>query len=278
MPPRCECKITFNPDQLQDWPEGNSFMGSGAFGVVHKKLYCGMPVAVKTMLFPENASNSTKYTMEIKFMSEIDKLTNYRHPHIAAIIAHTRKLVVMELYDGSLSNVKNIHDLVLVGRDCLRALSYMQYHNEECRTHGDIKPDNILVNKDLNGNITNAALADFGMSGDCTFTSSAREFVGTPGFMPFTYDQRSSGLADIHALAVSLIDSYSDKDVRTFHPDGIEDNTVESLMSIEIPEDVRISLKSMLQAHDNEDLARKEPKFILFLLNKWESMEQKYRR
>lgn len=179
---------------LKPWPLSDGYIARGSFGTVSKGLYCGTPVAVKT-IFRNNESVLKK---------EIKMLQGLRHPNIVSMITHSDSQIVMNLYDGNASKIASLDELSIVGRDCMRAIVFMQIHST-CISHGDIKPQNILVDLDYKtGAILKAYLGDVGLARVCKVHEG---FSGTPGFMPFP-EPYVHGIFDVFALAVSLLDAF----------------------------------------------------------------------
>lgn len=182
--------------------QSDKVLGSGGFGEVRVGFYIGTPVAIKIL------HNTSDIRSKIEFDREVQNLKDLTHPNIVSIVAHDSRRIVMELYDSSLKQLKNSKEMCLVARDCMRAISFMHLHNKECMRHRDIKPDNILVNLDQNGNIYKASLGDVGLSTLCT----NRNIGGTRGFTPFVKNS-SDRMYDVVALGVSILDSIFEEHV-----------------------------------------------------------------
>ena len=189
--------------------KGETKLGEGSFGIVTKKLYGVLPVAVKTL---KRGSDQEAFE-ELK--REKEYLLTLRHPHIINIIAYDDKNIIMELAHGNASRHFEPQDIYLIGRDCMRALLYMHMH-DQCIMHGDIKPANIVLygTYDQNGKrrVGKALLADVGLARSCNHGSPG--FFGTRGFMPkLERGESPNGLHDIFALAVSLMSMFDLRDL-----------------------------------------------------------------
>lgn len=199
--------MKLNPDLIKfgrNETDITSTLGTGSFGVVYKMFYGGTPVAVKEL------KESRRGGYQNMFFSEIKTLKKLRHPHIINIISFDEIRIVMELADGDGNSVDNNEDIYLIGRDCMRALTFMQYHGK-CVMHSDIKPANILLFKDKSGRVTKAVLGDVGLADFCGKNGKNEcvgDFTGTIGYMPLTGNKNINGFDDIHALAVSLLDMF----------------------------------------------------------------------
>ena len=249
---------------LKPWPLGDGYIGRGGFGTVSKGLYCGTPVAVKTIL-----KNDT-----LALKKEIKMLQGLRHPNIVSMITHSDSQIVMNLYDGNASKIASLDELSIVGRDCMRAIVFMQIHSA-CISHGDIKPDNILLDLDhQTGAIKKAYLGDVGLARVCKVHEG---FSGTPGFMPFP-EPYVHGVFDVFALAVSLLDAFFVERVRAYFPNMYEGNTSE--FAQKLPTDLSTTIHEMLAVHQFTKVSNDPDmrvRWLLHMLAKWEHLAYKYK-
>ena len=154
------------PISLNDFYEKEIF-GKGKFGCVSKVIYkkTGMSFALKKT---DKINQS-----EIDFQREIHilyDLTKKNYNHVVKLYAHfediNSRYLVMEIVDGP--NLKKLRgnppykyvSQELVINILIQLLETLVYLHDECHViHRDIKPDNIILEK--NGNIK---LLDFGLS------------------------------------------------------------------------------------------------------------------
>ena len=254
---------------------GNSRIGSGVYGEVTKYTYHGTPVAVKKIKAREGMGMSERYNLQLALEREMGLLTRLRHPNIVNIIASTENSIVMELFDGSLGKIESLGDMAFVARECTRALAYMQGH-DECTFHGDIKPDNILVNRSQDGAIARVVLGDVGISREC---SVGNEFLGTPGFMPHPLNGEINSLTDLFGLGVSLLRSYFGENVHAAYPPDLADNTLDFVSRL--PPDFGEILAKMISAYKNKDLSTSRGVRVLFIksiISEWDIVLAGYRR
>ena len=247
---------------LKPWPLlRDEYIGRGSFGEVKRALYCGTPVAVK-IIFNKNV------------LEEVQNLKELRHPNIVSMIGFSQDKIVMQMYGGNSKKINTLEELAIVGRDCMRAIVYMQIHGR-CISHGDIKPDNILVDFDhKTGAIIKAYLGDVGLARVC---STGKSWSGTPGFMPYP-EPYVHGIFDIYALAVSLLDGFFSENVRAYFPNKYDDNTEE--FADKLPEDLAIIIREMLSVYQYTRVSNQpemRDRFIMHLLAKWEKLAYKYK-
>lgn len=201
-------------------------LGEGTFGKVYKAvdLRKKQQVAIKeidlTYLSQTHRSRYFDYT--IHYLKEIYK--EYKlirglsrtgcAPHIACpldfFVVHDRRnmvkaYIVMELYDGDLSQIKQSRDYPKVTfeqrwewvRQLIEGLQTLHSHGI---LHRDLKPNNVLY-KVVNGKI-NLYLTDFGTV--CKTSASQCDMYGTPGYMdPWIYvDKHTSKRSDWFSMGI----------------------------------------------------------------------------
>ncbi len=187
-------------------------LGEGAMGEVHRarQLSFDRDVALK-VLFPHIAKNQK---LVARLHREAEILGRLEHPNIVQAYgvdkAEGLHYVAMELIDGDslqkwLSRLGrfNVGDAVAITLACASALEYA--HREKV-IHRDIKPDNVLI--DRNGTVK---VADFGMVktldlDDISLTQTGHA-VGTPWYMPLEQAKMAKdvdGKCDIYALGCML--------------------------------------------------------------------------
>ncbi|KNH09434.1 protein kinase [Perkinsela sp. CCAP 1560/4] len=184
-------KFTATDNENHIWTVSKKLLGEGKSGEVYLGM-CprGNLIAVKIMSVLRT-TNRAQYSspredfME-KLLREILVLKKLRHPNIVEYLQsfaiHSKLLLMMELVSGgSLQQV--IDNFAPLGHEvakkylieCLRAISFL--HTQGV-VHGDIKPQNILV--DTNGV---CKLTDFGSSALIHETTSDGFMSGTPFYM-----------------------------------------------------------------------------------------------
>ncbi|CAN6231246.1 unnamed protein product [Urochloa humidicola] len=163
-------------------------IGSGGHGSVYRAEVRGSVFAVKLLHSMED------YTDEGTFHAEIDVLTKTRHRCIVKLYgycSHSQcRFLVYDLMErGSLASILHEEQLareldwpkrVAIVRDVAQALSYLHHDCDEPIIHRDIKSNNILLDRDFKGYVS-----DFGMARKLKhiYSSSSTIFAGTCGYM-----------------------------------------------------------------------------------------------
>ena len=184
-------------------------LGSGGMGGVYmgRDKMLDRPVAVKVM---QKEFGSDAEFVE-KFKREAQSAAKLIHPNIAQVysygICDGMPYIAMELAaGGSLYSIMNANpgktDIARVIKICQQVAQALQCASDQGFVHGDVKPENILL--DSNGN---AKLVDFGLAAMQKDTS---EIWGTPYYISpekvkkepvdFRADMYSLGGTLYHAL------------------------------------------------------------------------------
>jgi len=263
-----------NVNELKRWPfPDQEFLGRGSFGNVKRGLYCNSPVAVKELLTGKDQMPEVRRQAKAALLEEIGILMEFRHPNIVCMIAYNSQYIVMDMFNGNAAKIKSVSEVAVVGRDCMRGIAYLHLHSN-CVIHGDIKPDNILVNTDSYGKITKAALGDVGLARSCAKYMQKKYFSGTPGYMPMPNPVVDS-THDIYALAVSLLDAFFPQDVHARNDQhGLKDNTMAAVAQFPHPSCQKV-ISEMLRSYDNgavKNNAKKRGDFIRQIVVQWENI------
>jgi len=184
-------------------------LGAGGMGGVYmgRDKMLDRPVAVKVMLKEYGADAE----FVEKFKKEAQSAARLIHPNIAQVysygICDGMPYIAMELASGgSLYTIMNANpgktDVARVLKICQQVAQALQCASDQGCVHGDVKPENILL--DANGN---AKLVDFGLAAMQKDTS---EIWGTPYYISpekvkkepidFRADMYSLGGTLYHAL------------------------------------------------------------------------------
>ncbi|CAL4932720.1 unnamed protein product [Urochloa decumbens] len=248
--------------EITDGFSKERIIGEGAFGVVYKGVTKnGDDVAVKKLKLRD-------VNLDFKqFQNEFYNLTKLKHQNIVQILGYCyeieKKPFVMPdgrevledktytafcfeyLHNGTLQKhlsdefcKLDWHKRFKIIKGTCDDLKYIHEDLQEPIYHLDLKPDNILLDKDMVPKI-----ADFGLSrilGN-ELTRITRRPYGTPGYQPPEYIDKGeiSGMFDIFSLGVIMIRIVSG-------PKGYAD--YQDMSSHEYLNQVRIDWRNRLQA------------------------------
>ncbi|KAL6593873.1 hypothetical protein ACP70R_048774 [Stipagrostis hirtigluma subsp. patula] len=187
-------------------------LGKGGFSLVYKgRLDDGRPVAVKKYIF---TSKKKEFTKEVIIQSQ------FSHRNIVKLLgccveADAPMLVTEFVPNGNLSDLlhgMNAHRAPLslcrrlqIASDVAEALVYMHTSQSHPILHGDIKPDNIFLDKNYV-----AKLSDFGISRLLSMSSDEYTgyVIGSMGYVDpeFCQTGRLDTKSDVYSFGVVLLE------------------------------------------------------------------------
>lgn len=202
--------------------EIGNVIGKGGFGCVYlaRRLSDGRQVAIKVML--SKVAVNEKVRNDFRREIEVTRALK-SHPHIVTLLDHgtagTGFYFVMEYYSqGSMAELMKRRGgrvaLAEAAPIMLQALDGLIYMHDEKFVHRDLKPDNILLEKQ--GGALKARISDLGLSKNfemaglsgCTVTG---QYAGTYCFMPreqltkFKYIQPVSDIWSMGATFYNML-------------------------------------------------------------------------
>ena len=199
-----EKPIRFTDQQLRIATDNYSnLLGSGGFGTVYKGIFTnGTMVAVKVL------RGSSNKKIEEQFMAEVGTIGRIHHFNLVRLYGFCFEnnliaLVYEYMGNGSLDKYL-FHEKKTLGYEKLHDIAVgtargIAYLHEECRQriiHYDIKPGNILLDRNFNPKV-----ADFGLAKLCNKDNTHITMTGgrgTPGYaapelwMPFPITHKLS--------------------------------------------------------------------------------------
>ncbi|XP_031102592.1 receptor kinase-like protein Xa21 isoform X2 [Ipomoea triloba] len=191
-------------------------LGSGSFGSVYEGILTnGMHVAVKVFhLIHEDACRS--------FDIECEVLRNIRHRNLTKVLGcctnlDFKGLVLEYMPNGSLHKwlYSHNHFLDMIQRvsimmDVTSALEYLHNGYSEHVIHCDLKPNNVLMDIDMVGHLSDFGAAKLLVDGNSTaFTNS----LATIGYIAPEYGQEGivSTRSDMYSYGIMLLEVFTRK-------------------------------------------------------------------
>ncbi|KAG9454356.1 hypothetical protein H6P81_007260 [Aristolochia fimbriata] len=201
-------------------------LGEGGFGPVYKgKLSKGQEIAVKRL-------SQCSGQGSVEFRNEVELIGKLQHRNLVRLLGwciHKEEKILIYEFMPNKSLDKLIFDPTQQGKldwgkrfriaqGIAQGLLYLHQHSRLRVIHRDLKPNNILLDAEMNPKISDFGLARI-FEGNQTQADTSR-VVGTYGYMSPEYalDGRFSEKSDVFSFGVILLELVSGKRSTGFYP------------------------------------------------------------
>ena len=202
-------------------------LGQGGMGAVYrgKHLRLNIEVAVKVMAPPPNLPPQLADQFVKRFLREAQLAAMTSHQNLVRVIDVSSEsgvyFLVMDYVDGESAGERlkrkgklSEEEAVEIGLGAAEGLA--EAHRKGI-VHRDVKPDNIMIDKDGRVRITDLGLAkafsDEGTGSDIPSLTQTRGMMGTPEYMPLEQFESAKDVgptADVWSLGMTLYNILTD--------------------------------------------------------------------
>ncbi|XP_030526266.1 putative receptor-like protein kinase At3g47110 [Rhodamnia argentea] len=262
-------------------------IGTGSYGSVYKGCSGEMEVAVKVLDLQQRGASKS-------FIAECEALRSIRHRNLLKIVTSCssidfagnefKALVYGYMPNGSLEkwlHVDNADDQnsgrrqlsfvqrVSIAIDIAQALDYLHHHADPPVVHCDLKPSNVLLDKDMTAHVGDFGLARllYDKNPQIQSSLSTGAFKGTIGYVAPEYGMAGeiSTWGDVYSFGILVMEMFTGK--KPTDEMFMEDLSLHSYVNRAIPDGVAEIVNSKLleevfhhQEIDRATTSRKQSK------------------
>ncbi|GAB4544811.1 MAG: hypothetical protein OHK0023_02150 [Anaerolineae bacterium] len=185
-------------------------LGTGGMAVVFRARHIPMDREVALKIIETKLARDPEFVR--RFEREARTVVNLSHPHIIKVFDFGREgelfYLAMELHIGG-SLARRVQMGAFSTDRAMRLMdqiaSALDYAHSEGLVHRDLKPQNVLLDKQGNAILTDFGIARILVAGQTRFTQTGMA-MGTPSYMsPEAWEGRHiDGRADVYSLGVML--------------------------------------------------------------------------
>ncbi|KAI6671731.1 hypothetical protein NL676_006616 [Syzygium grande] len=253
-------------------------IGTGSYGSVYKGCSGELVVAVKVLDLQQRGASKS-------FIAECEALRSIRHRNLLKIVTSCssidfagnefKALVYDYMPNGSLEkwlHVDNADDQssgqrqlsfvqrVSIAIDIAQALDYLHHHADPPVVHCDLKPSNVLLDKDMTAHVGDFGLArllyDKNTQIHSSMSTSTGAFKGTIGYVAPEYGMAGeiSTWGDVYSFGILVMEMFTGK--KPTDEMFMEDLSLHSYVNKAIPDGVTeiVDTKLLEEVFHHQDI------------------------
>ncbi|KAF8011501.1 hypothetical protein BT93_J1953 [Corymbia citriodora subsp. variegata] len=253
-------------------------IGTGSYGSVYKGCSGELLVAVKVLDLQQRGASKS-------FIAECEALRSIRHRNLLRIVTSCssidfagnefKALVYDYMPNGSLEkwlHVDNADDQnsgrrqlsfvqrISIAIDIAQALDYLHHHADPPVVHCDLKPSNVLLDKDMTAHVGDFGLARllYDKNPQIQSSLSTGNFKGTIGYVAPEYGMAGeiSTRGDVYSFGILVMEMFTGK--KPTDEMFMEDLSLHSYVNRAIPDGVAeiVDLKLLEEVFHHQDIDR----------------------
>eukprot|EP01018_Ginkgo_biloba_P020458 Gb_10661 [translate_table: standard] len=201
-------------DATNGFNEAN-LLGVGSFGAVYKAIFRDGRMAAVKVLNLQNEEAHKSFSTECKALGRV------RHRNLVKIITSCSNLqfkaLVMEfmpsgslekhLYSDNVCEL-NLRERVKIAIDIAHAMEYLHHHSPVQVLHCDLKPANVLLDKNMTAHVADFGIARITCENSMDLYTSTIKLKGSVGYIAPEYGQGGmvSAKGDVYSYGILLLE------------------------------------------------------------------------